>query len=339
MLLLSVLFVAAIMTGTGTPGAVEPPAEWLAEIARSNYLYSPNDALIKDNLKATIGNGQLATQIDANALYIAGVFNGPAAKPFSDRASAAADDDVSHRATVTSPLNVQCAESMTARFKPAGAALDLRGARYLRRSTAADGSGGVLEQRFFAHRTERGLLVLELANVGSAPITCTLVGGLAAGVKSRIDTKDIAFGLRSANVKLPGGSGTANVTVMSGRTRVSETAQTPTVLVALAVTAMDEISPIVLPPGATRTLLASVATSIDTADPEAAALAAYGAAAALPTGALATSSAKAWAQLWESGVAFEGRPDVAVAVNASLYYLLSSVCSVKRMLDSECHCH
>ena len=163
MLLLSVLCIAAIKT--------EPPAEWLAEIARSNYLYSPNDALIKDNLKATIGNGQLATQIDSNALYIAGVYNGPAAKPFSDRASAAADD-VSHRATVTSPLNVQCAESMTALFKPAGAALDLRGARYLRRSTAADGSGGVLEQRFFAHRTERGLLVLELANVGSAPITC-----------------------------------------------------------------------------------------------------------------------------------------------------------------------
>ena len=316
MLLLSVLCIAAIKT--------EPPAEWLAEIARSNYLYSPNDALIKDNLKATIGNGQLATQIDSNALYIAGVYNGPAAKPFSDRASAA-DDDVSHRATVTSPLNVQCAESMTALFKPAGAALDLRGARYLRRSTAADGSGGVLEQRFFAHRTERGLLVLELANVGSAPITCTLVGGLAAGVKSRIDTKDIAFGLRSAMVELPGGSGMANVTVMRGRTRVSETAQTPTVLVALAVTAMDEISPIVLPPGATRTLLASVATSIATADPESAALAAYGAAATLPTGALATSSAKAWLQLWESGVAFEGRPDVAVAVNASLYYLLSSV--------------
>ena len=95
-----------------------PPSDWAAAIASSDLLYSGNDQLVKPTLKATIGNGNVATQIDAETLYIAGVFNGPAAKPFSNSSS-----PVSHRAAVTSPLNLRC----HGEFSPSGAALDLRG--------------------------------------------------------------------------------------------------------------------------------------------------------------------------------------------------------------------
>ena len=62
----------AIVAGSlpSTEPTVDPPPEWVAAIARADYLFTADDdRRIKGNIKATIGNGQLATQLDAKELY------------------------------------------------------------------------------------------------------------------------------------------------------------------------------------------------------------------------------------------------------------------------------
>ena len=72
-------------------------------------------------------------------------------------------------------------------------------------------------------------------------------------------------------------------------------------------------------------MIAVVATSLHSSQPEKEALAAYAATMPRAPG-LYASHAAAWSSLWQSGLELSGgRRDAAVAINASLYYLLSSV--------------
>ena len=90
-----------------------PPPDWADAVARSDLLYAPDDQSVASNLKATIGNGYLAMQLDSPILFLAGVFNGAGTKT------------PSHRAAVSSPLNLALDDS----FSSNGSALDLRGGR------------------------------------------------------------------------------------------------------------------------------------------------------------------------------------------------------------------
>jgi hypothetical protein len=76
--------------------------------------------------------------------------------------------------------------------------------------------------------------------------------------------------------------------------------------------------------GATS-LICAVRTSLECADPTQQALADWEAARALSPQALFAEHTAEWATVWQAGFEVAGRPDVAAAVNASLYYLLSSV--------------
>ena len=74
------------------------------------------------------------------------------------------------------------------------------------------------------------------------------------------------------------------------------------------------------------TFLSAIRSSLDSTDPLADAMADYERARALGREELRASHVDDWAALWESGIEVDrSRRDVAVALNASLYYLLSSV--------------
>ena len=75
-----------------------------------------------------------------------------------------------------------------------------------------------------------------------------------------------------------------------------------------------------------KTFLTAVRTGVDSESPLEDALADFVAAAEVDSDELRTTHEEAWRELTgESGVEIVGRHDVAVAVNASYYYLLSSV--------------
>ncbi|KAL1518837.1 hypothetical protein AB1Y20_003114 [Prymnesium parvum] len=280
---------------------VEIPADWEDAVARSDLLWTADDQNVKSTLKATVGNGYLAAQIDAPTMFVAGVFNGPADGNYP-----------SHRAAISSPLNLSPAGSRTA-----AAGLDLRGARYIRRSSVDTHESAMVEQRWYAHRSTswKGLLILELESIGGA-VEMQLLGGLDA-----VDTSDIQFSLRRQTIQLDDTS-SSEVLLINGTTRQAETKETALVTVSIVVTAV--------PPGeftlnGTRLFIASFSTSLETERPWVVAVSKYAQAMSMDPSELYASHAAEWDSLWQSGVELEGRQDAAVAINASLYYMLSSI--------------
>ena len=150
------------------------PPEWSRDNTMSQLLYVPSDADLPASQMPAIGNGYLATQIGSDAIYVAGVYNG------------AATTDPSHRARVPSTVN----------FRAPGisshAALNLREATYYRRSSVppykdawfgyaacgpwwantvgdsctSSSNQAWLEQRWYAHRLLRSVLVHEIEAIG-----------------------------------------------------------------------------------------------------------------------------------------------------------------------------
>lgn len=161
---------------TGDDGGVPRsiPPEWRPDAEAASLLYVETDGGLPATQMPAVGNGYLATQIGSDAVYVAGVFNG------------AATEAPSHRARIPSPVN----------FRPPGnqqhAALHLREATYYRRSwipaykdawfgfapcgpwwanTAADSCTAStaklwVEQRWYAHRVLRSVLVHEVEVIG-----------------------------------------------------------------------------------------------------------------------------------------------------------------------------
>lgn len=167
---------AVVVTGQGIP------PEWIRDYNSQSLLYIENDGSVQASQMPAVGNGYLATQIGSDAIYVAGVFNG------------AATEAPSHRARI--PSNVNFRAPGTAQH----AALNLREATYYRRShvvpwkdawlgfapcgpwwanTAGDSCTSSnektwFEQRWYAHRLLRSVLVHEVEVIGED----SNVGGL-----------------------------------------------------------------------------------------------------------------------------------------------------------------
>lgn len=143
------------------------PQEWQAAVNSADMLYAPNDENIDRNYMPMIGNGMVALQIGNDEMYISGVFNNYTHYWTS-----------SHRAVIPTGI---ASISVKAPGVSSDAALDIRNARYLRRSfidPAVDQSPPcnvsslisctnsieriVIEQRFYAHRTIPTVLVMEV---------------------------------------------------------------------------------------------------------------------------------------------------------------------------------
>jgi hypothetical protein len=157
----------------GVPRSIPP--EWRPDAEGASLLYVESDGGLPGSQMPAVGNGYLATQIGSDALYVAGVFNG------------AATEAPSHRARIPSPVNFRAPGNQQ------HAALHLREATYYRRSwipaykdawfgfapcgpwwantaadscTASSASKLWVEQRWYAHRVLRSVLVHEVEVIG-----------------------------------------------------------------------------------------------------------------------------------------------------------------------------
>mmetsp|Transcript_8830 Transcript_8830/g.16879 ORF Transcript_8830/g.16879 Transcript_8830/m.16879 type:complete len:749 (+) Transcript_8830:64-2310(+) len=237
-----------------------------------------------------VGNGFIATVINAQFVHVAGVFNG-----------AAVGKGISHRAAIPAPLRLQVAARVDS------GALDLRHAAYLRRY-----SGGA-QLRFYAHRKRKSLLVAELT--GSHQSILHGFGG------SEPRSKDFRWTSKRLNVA------GKTVILWSGETLTPELPSGKTVKVSVALPDGPDSGIVAQRGSCCRVVyVAAVRTSLEVDDPDAAAVGDWRKVAVLEdVDVLFEEHAAAWAELWRSGFEVAGRRDVAQAVNASIYYLLSSL--------------
>lgn len=133
---------------------------------------------------------------------------------------------------------------------------------------------------------------------------------------------DINFSVKQIIITMPDGR-RSNVTVSTGNTLTPELNGTNTTSVAVVSTAVP--STLSLLNGKPVPLITSIRSSLDSTDPMNDALLDYTFAFMAGPEALLQSHVEAWNQLWGSGFEITGRHDVALAVNSSLYYLLSSI--------------
>ena len=187
------------------------------------------------------------------------------------------------------------------------AALDLRGAAYMRHFILSDGT--VARTKVYAHRRRRSLLVTQISpsNATSLPLVNTGAGGhpISADVHWNVTQQTI---------------GGTQVHVWLGETKEAEITGgvRPTIAVIFPVDAVAVARKALA-------VITAVRTSLDGPDPVAMALADYEAATRVSPDALYAEHEQEWSALWESGVEVRGRPDVARAINSSLYFLLSSL--------------
>jgi protein-glucosylgalactosylhydroxylysine glucosidase len=112
--------------------------------------------------------------------------------------------------------------------------------------------------------------------------------------------------------------------MLNGSTTIPEVVGGP--LTAVCVVSTPVPASISVTASTTLIFLTAMRSSLDSGNCVADALQDYkGAARQAKSGDLYSRHTSAWSELWESGFEIEGRDDVAVAVNASIFAILSSV--------------
>ena len=161
-------------SGPPPPAPAPVPADWAARIADGRMLFNPS-CTVSNHVSsvwgdhAPVANGYLGTYVDSGTVYIAGTFTGLADLAGSNAPGSNASNgrlQRSHLARVPHRLTVRVGNSSAA-----GCALDLERGVYYRRSTLHDVA---IEQRWFAHRTNKALLIMEMDVVASAATTLSL---------------------------------------------------------------------------------------------------------------------------------------------------------------------
>jgi hypothetical protein len=308
------------------PPPPPPPTDWAAKVLARDMLYTASDAHVDPNNMPMIGSGFVATQIMSDSIWVAGLFNGYLTR------------DPSHRARL--PATAAVAAPGT----PGPAALDMREATYYRRSFLDPSPPGActdasavscsnaparitIEQRWYAHRSRPAVMVLEVQVLADA----NAPRGVNASAPFAMLLLRNNPGDASADLSLAPTSGAPpGSTMLCGMTRVGETntSGTQSLCVLTSTLPATPLRVDASAPYATATFLTVVRTSIETAVPQltAAAAADYNAAtAAAVNGSLHAEHVAEWAAtIWPSGFETD-RADLALAVNSSLYAILSSV--------------
>lgn len=134
-------------------GSSSPP-EWLPFIANASYLYGSPEAA--ECYMPEVGNGYLATSIGWGALYVGGLYNGACGSV--------------RKARFPSPVAITLGAQVT------GGALDTQAGMYRRRLVSLSDAGASIrvEQRWYAHRTRRNVLVMEVSPLDPLPEGDTL---------------------------------------------------------------------------------------------------------------------------------------------------------------------
>jgi hypothetical protein len=314
------------------PQPQPPPREWAPRIAARDMLFSglPDTGIDASRLPM-VGNGFLALQVMNPSIYVAGLFNGYLTK------------DPSHR------VRLPATNSIAAPGIPSVAALDVREATYFRRSYLDPAPPGActaaatrscsnaparieIEQRWYAHRSRPSVLVHEVQILPPAGGGAALRAGAAADAPFAMLVLINRDGGASADIALaPAAGAPPGASLQCGSTHVGETNSSGLQSACVLTTDLPKTALLVpaAAPYAAFTFLTVVRTSIETPAGGLAAGAAadYGAAMAVAAGAgqLRAEHIAEWAAtLWTSGFETD-RPDLAYAVNSSLYAILSSV--------------
>lgn len=312
------------------------PDDWELLVSGSNALYSSSDDG-KINSEGypgiylpLIGNGYISHSkgVRSDTYFISGVFNNETTSP-------------SHRARIPATFAIQIDNT-----EAAGTLLDLREGTYYRRGVFTDGSGGWYELRWYAHMGRKHLYVMEL-DVYLPPNTDQITLNFTNNIGA--PSEDINFKYSQATID------GISISVECGDTTIPETSESLVTSVCVAYTPVPNSLVVSRPKGSvgevvsTKTFITSAYTSLDTAGDTSAVR--DGCIKEITGGIqsqkfldyfseapktksqltfLREEHAKAWATLWESGIEVMGsetsaRQDVSVAINASLFAVLSSV--------------
>jgi trehalose/maltose hydrolase-like predicted phosphorylase len=256
-----------------------------------------------------IGNGYLSHSkgVRSDTYFISGLFNGETTSP-------------SHRARIPATFAVTINNSSTT-----GTLLDMQEATFYRRGNLTN-MGDFYELRWYAHMTHKHLYVMEIEiyfNEDSDTENVIIDFSNNAGRPS----DDINF--KSEEVVVNGHS----IDFKCGETLIPETSTSGSHTVCVASSRIRD--PLIVSRkegGRVFTYITAVYTSLesgsDASDIRNLALQGYEEATKLISQAqLRSQHVMSWASLWESGIEVMGdqRSDVAVAVNASWFAILSSV--------------
>lgn len=317
----------AVVVAIAGGALAAPPASWVGPIANQDMLYADSDSGV--NYMPAVGNGFAATVVGSTDVYLAGVFNGYLTS------------SPSHRARIASPVNIAVVGAAVGH-----AGIDFRNATYYRRSlvpfsascsaasttscTTASSAGVWVEQRWYAHRVRAPVLAMELEVLDADSMDTSALTVLFLSSNPGSPSTDLALSAVNS-IAPPPPLAPFGSAVVNGTNLVPETNSTAFTVVAGATDLVPTAFPILVTAGGNTTLafLTAFAATMDpTQAPGLAAQAASAlsaARAAFINGSLHAEHVAAWATLWESGVEFAGRIDVAQAANASLYAILSSV--------------
>lgn len=274
----------------------------VAEVIHSNQEPSGE----KKPLNTYIGNGYVGWQINHDALYISGVFNGVAV---SER-------DPSHRARVPSFLNFHILNSTTINVT-----LDMDRAIYQRISKNAQGS--VFLQTWFASRKYRHLLVYDVQILEGTEQQVCIHQQLGSS------SRDVTFSRRDI---------TPIAASWLGTTKEAEEPGVPLIKVGIVMTPTRQLAPFgdqyfckqVLP-DRSFTFFATVATSMESSDPEYYSYQLFSQYSELTFQHHLKEHIDAWRQLNRKGIEIqpsEGSSEgkhLSSVINTAQYYILSSI--------------
>lgn len=249
-------------------------------------------------MQPLVGNGYIsqAQGVRGDTMFISGIFNGETTSP-------------SHRAAIPSTFAVTVDDSKTT-----GVLLDIRAGTYHRRGQL-NGSNSWYELVWYAHRSVRSLFVLELTvhvDPSESHVNLSFSSTNSTSTDFHTDCdQTFANGDR----------------LYCGTTTIPETAGGPTHNVCVASNSLPSTLVVkAADSGKTMTYVSAFRTSLDSESVASSAVADLQLSRQLSdAGELFSQHVDGWKELWKSGIEISGRPDVGVAVNASLYAIHSSV--------------
>jgi trehalose/maltose hydrolase-like predicted phosphorylase len=231
--------------------------------------------------------------INANYFYIGGVFNGPAI----------AEHDTSHRAKVPAHVNIHVKNATSI-----VAAVDIERGIYFRRSFIGNAT---VEQRWYAHRRHKNLLVHEIELLSSTPTyTC-----LTQDAGSAPD-----FHFHNVNTSTP-----SETRAISGKTKVPELSSSKRVTVTVIYPAWFSDSRLCLALRPKQVLAYNIIAISDLeegSDVETANTLWFSISKQQN---LFEQHVQEWSRVWTSGIEVKGDLYLAQSLNSSLYYIISSI--------------
>lgn len=296
---------ASVLAAVGLAVAVAVFSFGHVVVAAPNSTNFESSALPSDpRLNPSVGNGYLATTVFSDTVYVSGIYNGRSTKT------------PSHRARIPSTSAIVLRTNLSSNATEKIFSLNVEQGVFYHRFLAGNFS---LEQRIYAHRVYKHLLVTEVAlkNTLRDPVRLNLTNAFGP------PSADIEF----ERVELPRSSEhDAKINAMSGYIRITE--EPDSAKLGVAVVWGDIPSQMVIqssPEPQILYFITAIATSLDAKDFVTRAHEAYCVASQKPE-MLIASHVKAWKELWDAGrIEVDGDLNLAQTISGSLYYTLSSL--------------